>query len=794
MERRSLHVLRLLLLPAVAAFGCGGGMASQSGAGGNGGNGGMTVPDSGAGGGAGAAAGGNAGAAPGGAGGTVDPRCQVAWAGDVQVGTAADDQVLGMTFDADGSVFVSGYEGGIVGVTNIEPDGDSRAVVLKYGPAGTLAWKAVLDTAAADTAEDVAIDRATGDVVVVGRTSGAFPTFTNQGQFDTFLALLDPGGRTLTVLQSGNERPQHPVRLGLAPGGAVLVGGWDDTYVPTNYVAANQDGFIAAFSLGAGPSVSETTPLQYLLVPGPTSPLSLVTGVAAEQDGSGAVYVTFLVTGQSSHGIFVTKLLADLAVAWTSTISTLPFDAATAVALSPSGELFVTGATFLTLGRRSFGQEDAFLFKIDKQTGAPVWAAQAGGADSDYPTALAFDAAGNVYISGVTLGAVAEGEVNQGSVDVFAMKFAPTGELRSVWQTGTADDDEATALAVDPCGNVLVGGYTRGALVSGQPSAGGEDMFIVRADLRDVPPAIDGAPQLPSCIGLPAICGAAQDDSCCESPAITGGAYERGFDVAGDVDSGSTAYPATVGDFRLDRYEVTVGRFRAFVNAGLGTQARPPAAGAGAHARVAASGWDASWNTTLPASTEALVAALKCDPTFQTWTDAPGGNEQRPIDCVSWYEAVAFCAWDGGFLPTEAEWNYAAAGGEEQRAYPWSSPAGSLTIDAAHASYWDGTDCTGDGMPDCALTDLGAVGTKPAGDGRWGQADLAGNVLEWTLDFFAAYPLPCSDCANLTLAAHRVIRGGSYGSDEDDLRGGRRLGIAPSDRNGITGIRCARAP
>src|SRR5580692_1889095 len=71
-----------------------------------------------------------------------------------------------------------------------------------------------------------------------GGTSGAFPTFVNQGQFDLFLARLDPGGQVTSLLQAGNERPQHPVRLGLAPGGAVLVAGWDDTYIPTNYVAA----------------------------------------------------------------------------------------------------------------------------------------------------------------------------------------------------------------------------------------------------------------------------------------------------------------------------------------------------------------------------------------------------------------------------------------------------------------------------------------------------------------------------------------------------------------------------
>ncbi|WP_438023210.1 formylglycine-generating enzyme family protein [Sorangium sp. So ce233] len=50
-----------------------------------------------------------------------------------------------------------------------------------------------------------------------------------------------------------------------------------------------------------------------------------------------------------------------------------------------------------------------------------------------------------------------------------------------------------------------------------------------------------------------------------------------------------------------------------------------------------------------------------------------GENEARPIRCVSWSVAFAFCAWDGGRLPTEAEWNHASAGGSEQREYPWGN-------------------------------------------------------------------------------------------------------------------------
>ena len=261
---------------------------------------------------------------------------------------------------------------------------------------------------------------------------------------------------------------------------------------------------------------------------------------------------------------------------------------------------------------------------------------------------------------------------------------------------------------------------------------------------------------------------------------VPGGTFYRSYD---GVDWTSNGYPATVADFYLDKYEITVGRFRQFVEAGMGTQANPPAAGAGAHPLITGSGWDSTWNTNLHANAADLEAAVKCDAGYQTWTDTPGGNKSQPINCMDWYTAFAFCAWDGGRLPTEAEWNYAASGGSEQRYYPWSSPPTSTTINDSYAVYCGGS---------CRTQNVGSK--SPKGDGKWGQSDLAGNVDEWTLDWYEiSYPTPCNNCAELASAYYRVVRGGNFYYGAPFLLSAYRYNFSDPETPNLTiGARCAR--
>jgi formylglycine-generating enzyme required for sulfatase activity len=267
---------------------------------------------------------------------------------------------------------------------------------------------------------------------------------------------------------------------------------------------------------------------------------------------------------------------------------------------------------------------------------------------------------------------------------------------------------------------------------------------------------------------------------------VPGGTFPLGD--ANDF-SAQPEHSAQVSAFALDKYEVTVARFRRYV-ADFGV---PIPKGAGALPKVAGSGWEddgfdwqhPSW---WPADANALEAALACDD-FPTWTHEPAGNEQKPINCVTWWEAFAFCAWDGGRLPSEAEWEYAAAGGSENRPFPWGSAPLSLDLLSYNAAS-GGTP----GVPNAS--DIIAVGATPNGNGRWGHADLAGSVEEWVRDSFSANYYAgsgntCNDCAFiLNESADRVKKGGSWSSVQPSIV--EHLPANRSTRSARRGFRCAR--
>ena len=305
-------------------------------------------------------------------------------------------------------------------------------------------------------------------------------------------------------------------------------------------------------------------------------------------------------------------------------------------------------------------------------------------------------------------------------------------------------------------------------------------------------------------------CGPNGNESCCTSLLVDGGTFYRTYSSSSSGAANNKADPATVSSFRLDKYEVTVGRFRQYVSYLVGGGS-PPASGSGKHTHLNSgkglvdsarsgsyeTGWDSSWNGNIQSGSSAAATWSKnlgCS-AYATWTAAAGNNEMLPLTCLDWYEAHAFCIWDGGFLPSEAEWTYAAAGGDELRMFPWGA------ADPGMASQYAIYDCyypNGTGGNCTSLSNVAKVGITSLGAGRWGQLDLAGSVWEWNLDEYASYVSPCTDGAYLTGATNRVLPGGGFHtglmpyllSENRDM-----VSYATTYRGDYgVGVRCARAP
>jgi formylglycine-generating enzyme required for sulfatase activity len=190
----------------------------------------------------------------------------------------------------------------------------------------------------------------------------------------------------------------------------------------------------------------------------------------------------------------------------------------------------------------------------------------------------------------------------------------------------------------------------------------------------------------------------------------------------------------------------------------------------------------------FPTTIDQWNANLRCG-NAATWGPTTDANDDRPINCVTWYEAYAFCIWDKGFLPSEAEWNYAAADGAEQRLYPWGSADPTIDYAIYGCLYPQATSCQDESSGNIA--NFGPdLGRSP-----FGMWNLAGNVSEWVLDVYGDYPVPCADCAALSgAAAQRVFRGGSFDRGPTDMFTSARVGADPSSRLPDVGFRCARAP
>ncbi len=275
---------------------------------------------------------------------------------------------------------------------------------------------------------------------------------------------------------------------------------------------------------------------------------------------------------------------------------------------------------------------------------------------------------------------------------------------------------------------------------------------------------------------------------------IPGGEFLMGTaDPAGfPVDGEGPVRRVAVRPFRIARCAVTNDQFVAFVAAtGYTTEAEH-------------FGWSFVFQLLLPRRHNlAIVGTAGPAPwwlgvTGACWHAPEGagstlkGRGDHPVVHVSWHDALAYCAWSGTRLPTEAEWERAARGGLEQKRYPWGDD---LTPGGKHrCNIWQGQ------FPARNTAEDGFVGTAPVTSYRpngFGLYNVAGNVWEWCADWFGtAHPQdePITDPTGPPAGTARVLRGGSYlchRSYCNRYRVAARSNNTPDSASGNTGFRVA---
>ncbi len=268
---------------------------------------------------------------------------------------------------------------------------------------------------------------------------------------------------------------------------------------------------------------------------------------------------------------------------------------------------------------------------------------------------------------------------------------------------------------------------------------------------------------------------------------LPGGEFLMGGDDPDGIpaDGEGPVRPVRVEAFHIDVHAVTNDRFAAFVeDTGYVTEAE----------RI---GWSYVFAGFLPAALRRTSPRLPdapwwCGVAGACWRrpEGPGsdldGRGNHPVVHVSWNDADAYARWAGKRLPTEAEWEYAARGGLEQRRYPWGDeldPGGEY-----RCNIWRGRfpvkNTAADGYRGTAPVDA----FQPNGFGLY---NVSGNVWEWCDDWWTtdhAAPRPASGTA-------KAMRGGSYLCHEsycNRYRVAARTANTPDSSSGHTGFRCAR--
>jgi formylglycine-generating enzyme required for sulfatase activity len=253
-----------------------------------------------------------------------------------------------------------------------------------------------------------------------------------------------------------------------------------------------------------------------------------------------------------------------------------------------------------------------------------------------------------------------------------------------------------------------------------------------------------------------------------EEACVRGGGFVLGGRSSSDG-SGTEGVPeraAFVTSFLMDRFEVTIGRYR----------------------KALADGYHP-------------LEVLDTAGPFCAWTDSPGAAEETPLNCITWENARAFCEHEGGDLPTETQWEYAAsqAGRGFKVHYPWGDGNGQPPT-CSGVIYGRGADqpCAGDSPGTVSVAKVAQAGFDVTPVEGGAVVDLGGNVAELMLDSFAQYSANCWLGARLVdpsctaTTDQKVNRGGFFGATVLSLLSTNRDITPTGEYAGTVGFRCAR--
>ena len=382
----------------------------------------------------------------------------------VQFGSdTTEDDAESITVDAAGNLYIAGKTGGDLAGTS---SGNRDAFVMKLNRRGERVWADQFGSGGDDEAEGIAADAA-GNLYVVGYTHGSLEG-SNAGNTDPFIAKYRRNGEQAWRRQFGTAGHEEAEAVAVDAAGDVYITGhttngsanFDREVFITKYDSSGVQQWFKQFGSAANEE-----------------------GNAIAVDAAGNVYVAGYTGGDlvslgsniGGFDIFIARYDSDGNQAWLEQFGSEVDEEGKGIVVDAAGDVYVTGYTRGSLAYENAGNSDMVVAKYDSG-GNQAWLEQFGSAADDGASAAAIDAQGHIIVTGYTYGDAAG--TYAGSGDILTAAYDSAG--KQVWaeQRGSAEYDEADAVAADTQGNIFITGYTKSAL-DGAPITG-ENIFVMK--------------------------------------------------------------------------------------------------------------------------------------------------------------------------------------------------------------------------------------------------------------------------------------------------------------------------